>query len=382
MDLERITELFDENFARFGELGASLNIMRHGEELIDLAGGYCDREKKVPWTGKTPVLIWSATKGLASACLIHAAHTHGIELDRKMADIWPEYAGAGKSETTLLQVLTHQAGQPALRNPATSMLDHEAVATQLARQQPFWKPGDAHGYHPRTYGFLLDELVRRITQGTPLGAYFRKIFGEPLGLDLWIGIPNSLANEVAPIFAPRKARETNAEDAFYEALSQPESLTRRAFSTPAGLHSPSQLNDPEVRRHSLPSLGGIGTAESLARFYDSLCSNQLGSNQLLPPEMLVRIATVQCSGQDRVLRVDTAFGIGYMKDPVAGGKKTRNLFGTSLSGFGQPGSGGSLGFCDPENGVAFAYVMNQMEPGLFPNAKSLRIVKHFYDRCL
>jgi CubicO group peptidase (beta-lactamase class C family) len=378
MDLERISDLFNENFSRFGELGASLSLIRHGEHLIDLAGGHCDREKKVQWTRKTPALIWSATKGLASACLIHTAHTHGIGLDRKVADFWPEYSAAGKAETTLLQVLTHQAGQPALRSPAISILDHEAVAAQLARQEPFWKPGDAHGYHPRTYGFLLDELIRRITQGTPLGTYFRAIFGEPLELDLWIGIPDPILNEVAPIFAPRKERELNDEDAsFYKALSQPDSLTRRAFLTPAGLHSPSQMNDPKVRQHSLPSLGGIGTAESLARFYDSLCSKEL-----LPSEMLERIATLQCSGPDQVLRVDTAFGIGYMKDPVVSGKKTRELFGASLTGFGQPGSGGSLGFCDPENGIAFGYVMNQMEPGLFPNMKSLRIVKHFYDRCL
>jgi CubicO group peptidase (beta-lactamase class C family) len=377
MDLERLTELFEENFGSFGELGASLCILRHGEQLLNVAGGYRDREKEAPWTKKTPVLIWSATKGLASACLIHAAWMHNIQLDRKVADLWPEYSANGKADTTLLHVLTHQAGQPALRDPAISILDHEAVAVQLARQQPFWEPGEAHGYHPRTYGFLLDELVRKITQGTPLGIYFRKIFGEPLCLDLWIGTPDSVAAEVAPIFAPRKVREGHNEDAFYEALSQQGSLTQRAFLTPAGLNSPSQMNDPNVRRHSLPSLGGIGTAESLARFYDSLCSNEL-----FPFDMINQIATLQCSGTDQVLRVDTAFGIGYMKDPVVGTRKIRHLFGPSLSGFGQPGSGGSLGFCDPENRIAFAYVMNQMEPGLFPNAKSLRIVKHFYDVCL
>ena len=137
------------------------------------------------------------------------------------------------------------------------------------------------------------------------------------------------------------------------------------------------MNDPNVRRHSLPSLGGIGTAESLARFYALLCSNRL-----FPDEKVDQIGRVQCAGLDQVLRVDTAFGIGFMKDPLAGGRKIRSLFGSSLCAFGQPGSGGSVGFCDPENEVAFAYVMNQMEPGLFPNAKSLRIVKHFYDACL
>jgi CubicO group peptidase (beta-lactamase class C family) len=378
MDLERITELFEENFLSFGELGASLCITRNNQELINLAGGYCNREKNTPWARKTPVLIWSATKGLAAACLVHAAWTHHIPFDQKVANIWPEYGSGGKADTTLLHVLAHQAGQPALRDAAISILDHEAVAAQLARQQPFWQPGAAHGYHPRTYGFLLDELVRRITQGVPLGTYFQKVFGEPLGLDLWIGIPDWAAPRVAPIFAPRKARESGgAEDAFYEALSQPDSLTRKAFMTPSGLNSPFQMNDPNVRRHSLPSLGGIGTAESLARFYALLCSNQL-----FPFETLNRIGKLQCTGPDQVLRVDTAFGIGFMKDPVVSAGKTRSIFGTSPSAFGQPGSGGSLGFCDPENGVAFAYVMNQMEPGLFPNTKALRIIKYFYDVCL
>jgi CubicO group peptidase (beta-lactamase class C family) len=378
--LDRTNELFAENFATFGELGASLCIIRDGQLLINLAGGYCDREKKVAWTDKTPVLIWSATKGLASACLIHAAWKHGIRLDEKVTNIWPEYGKETKAETTFLHILTHRAGQPALHDFEISILDHDAVAAQLAGQRPFWKPGEAHGYHPRTYGFLLDELVRRITGGTPLGTYFQRVFGEPLGLDLWIGIPDSVAARVAPIFAPRKARTPNSEDGedpFYEALSQPDSLTRQAFLTPAGLNSPSQMNDPAIRRHPLPSLGGIGTAESLARFYGCLCSNQF-----FPSEIVAQIAKLQCGGADRVLRVETAFGIGFMKDPVAGGKKIRKLFGSSLRAFGQPGSGGSLGFCDPENGVAFGYVMNQMEPGLFPNAKALRIVKHFYDTCL
>ena len=132
----------------------------------------------------------------------------GIGLDRKVIDLWPEYGQNGKDGTTLLHVLTHQAGQPALRDRSISVLDHDAVADQLARQEPFWKPGETHGYHPRTYGFLVDELVRRIGDGTPIGTYFRLIFGDPLDLNLWIGVPESLANDIAPIYAPRKTADT------------------------------------------------------------------------------------------------------------------------------------------------------------------------------
>jgi CubicO group peptidase (beta-lactamase class C family) len=138
---------------------------------------------------------------------------------------------------------------------------------------------------------------------------------------------------------------------------------------------PSQMNDPKVRRHSLPSLGGIGTAGALARFYQAFCSDEIFSL-----ETVRRIAATQCMGKDQILQIDTAFGIGFMKDPLDGNKKIRRIFGPELDGFGQPGSGGSLGFCDPKNGIAFAYVMNQMEPGIFPNAKSLRLVDYFYER--
>jgi CubicO group peptidase (beta-lactamase class C family) len=374
MDIQGLIDLFAENFVQFDEVGASVCIWRRGEEVLHLANGYRDREKLLPWTRQTPILIWSATKGLTSACLIHAASEHGIDLNRNVVDLWPEYGQNGKKETTILHLLTHQAGQAALRASPVSILDHEAVVDQLARQEPFWTPGDAHGYHARTYGFLADELVRRITHGTSLGAYFRLVFGEPLKLDLWIGVPDSIADGVAPIFAPRKPRAVDSEEPFYQALSQQDSLTRKAFSTPAGLHSPSMMNDPKVRRHPLPSFGGIGTAGALARFYQALCSHEIFS-----PEMIRRISTVQCAGPDEVLRIDTAFGIGFMKDPVVKGNKTREIFGPSATGFGQPGSGGSLGFCDPENEVAFAYVMNQMEPGIFPNAKSIRLVEQLYE---
>ncbi len=375
MDLQGLSDRFAENFRQLGELGASASIRHRGEEILSLSGGFIDREKTIPWTKETPVLIWSATKGLASACLIHAAMTHEIKLNRKTVDIWPEYGSSGKSDTTLLHILTHQAGQPALRDASASILDHNAVTDQLARQAPFWNPGDAHGYHPRTYGFLLDELIRRITGGTTLGSYFRTVFGDPLALKLWIGVPEPIAKDVAPIFAPRRPPAPSSERSFYAALSDPGSLTRRAFSTPSGLHVPSQMNDLKVRQHSIPSLGGIGTAEALARFYEALYAGDI-----LSMETIRQISETVCSGRDEVLKVETAFGVGFMKDPLKESAKIRMIFGPESSAFGQPGSGGSLGFCDPKNEIAFAYVMNQMEPGVFPNAKSLGLVQQFYER--
>ena len=378
IDLGRFIDLFSENFDKFGELGASICIWHDGSQVLNLADGFWDREKTVRWSAQTPVLIWSATKGLASACLLHALSRQNISSERRVVDFWPEYDRNGKGQTTLLHVLSHQAGQPALRDDSISVLDHQAVAEQLATQEPFWVPGEAHGYHPRTYGFLVDELLRRITQCTDIGAYFRETFANPFKLDLWIGAPESVLEGIAPVHAPRKARTQNKEeDRFYEALASPGSLASESFSTPAGFRAPSLMNDPKIRMHPIPSFGGIGTAESLAQFY-----YLFGSGELLDTNTIEQVSKLKCSGEDRVLLIPTAFGAGFMKDPVENHNKSRSLFGPSLTAFGQPGAGGSNGFFDPENKVAFAYVMNQMEPGLFPNRKSLRIVKEFYDRCL
>jgi CubicO group peptidase (beta-lactamase class C family) len=369
-----LADLFEENFTKYDELGASVCLWRDGKMVASLGDGFWDREKSRKWTTKTRVLIWSATKGLASACLLHLCDREKIRLNRRVTEFWPEYAENGKEDTTLLHILSHQSGQPALRNPEVPFLEHGLVAEALARQEPFWKPGSAHGYHARTYGFLVDELVRRIS-GTNVGVYFRDAFAAPLGLDLWIGLPRELANDVAPIYAARRARASSDEDTFYNELAKQDSLTFKAFNTPAGLTVPSIMNRPEIRTHVLPSFGGIGTAESLATFYyRTFCEPTFFS-----PERIADLSETVASGIDSILRIPTAFAAGFMKEPISDtGQKIRSLFGPSPSAFGQPGAGGSLAFADPKNNIAFGYVMNQMEPGLFPNPKSLRLVRLAY----
>ena len=375
MQLGRLIDLFAENFLQYQELGASVCIIEGGEQKLNIGDGFIDRTRTTPWTSQTRVLIWSATKALASACLLHCCEQAGIALDRRVRDFWPEYSVNGKADTKLSHILSHQSGQPALRRPDIGILDHEAVVRALAEQEPFWKPGDAHGYHARTYGFLVDELVRQISSGVTVAEYFRETFGQPLDLDLWIGIPSELVNDVAPIQTPRQKRESSFEDPFYQALADPTSLTRLAFTTPTGPIAPSAFNAPELRMHPLPSLGAIGTAESLARFYYRV----LCEPQFLSLEVLSTLAKTTVSGQDRVLQIPTAFGLGFMKDPISPEhKKLRKIFGPYPATFGQPGAGGSHAFIDPDRKLAFAYVMNQMEPGVLPNPKSMRLVDQLY----
>src|ERR1700732_3163757 len=162
---ERITPLFEENFQKLGELGAAVSIWQHGKSIVDLYGGFRDAGLVVPWSDDTLVLIWSATKGLGSACVLHALQENKIDISQRVAEFWPEFAQAGKEKITLAQLLSHSAGLAAL-DRSVDILDYAEVIAAIEQQTPNWEPGTAHGYHARTFGFLLDELVRRITRKT------------------------------------------------------------------------------------------------------------------------------------------------------------------------------------------------------------------------
>ena len=372
MPTAKLTALFQENFTAFGELGASVCVWRDGREVLSLAGGFRDRAQTEPWTAETPVLFWSATKGLAAACLLHACEARGVALDTRVAALWPDFAQAGKERVTLAELLSHRAGLAALSRAADAQ-DHAAVAAALAAETPNWPLGAGHGYHPRTFGYLVDEVLRRIT-GTALRDYWRAQFAEPLGLDVWIGMPPERVAEASSIFPAKTAPPKG--DPFYTAFLTPGSLTARAFASPRGLHSVAAMNAPEARTSSFGAFGGIGTARGLAKFYALLAGGgTLDGRRFFAPATLDWMTTTLTQGPDRVLLAETAFSAGFMRDPLdARGAKLRAHFGPSPRAFGHPGAGGSHAFADPDTGLAFAYVMNQMEPGVFPGPKALRLV--------
>src|SRR4029077_15422774 len=179
---ERLEPLFRENFDKRGELGAAVSVWQNGKPIVDLYGGFCDAGREKPWTADTIVLVWSATKGIGSACVLHALQQRKIEFNRTVAEFWPEFGQAEKDKITLGQLLSHQAGVSAL-DQRVDVLEYEGVIRALDGQAPLWPPGAGHGYHARTFGFLLDELVRRIARQS-LGGYWRTTFAAPLPLDL------------------------------------------------------------------------------------------------------------------------------------------------------------------------------------------------------
>jgi len=370
---QKLTPRFQENFEKFGELGAAVSVWQNGKPIVDLYDGFCDVRHENPWEADTLVLIWSATKGIGSACVLHVLQEHKIGSDRTVAEFWPEFAHAGKEKITLSQLLSHQAGLCAL-DARVDVLDYDAVIRAVEVQKPLWPPGAAHGYHARTFGFLLDELVRRIA-GKTLSLYWREVFAEPLNLDLWIGLPERENPRVATIYAAKTGKPPEPKR-FYRDLITPGTLARKAFSSPYGLQSVSAMNVPAVRAQPIVSFGGIGSVSALAKFYSMLANGgKFGGQSFFSEETIGWMTTTLADGTDRVFQIPTAFSAGFMKDPQ---NAARRMFGPSRSSFGHPGAGGSHAFADPENGISFAYVMNQMEQSLLPTDKSLRLVDELY----
>jgi CubicO group peptidase (beta-lactamase class C family) len=371
--LQRLKPLFQENFEKFGELGAAVSVWQNGKPIVDLYGGFRDARREHAWRNDTPVLVWSATKGIASACVLHALQEHNINLDQHVAEFWPEFAQAGKEKITVAQLLSHQAGLSAL-DRRVDVLDYDGVIHALEAQKPLWPPGTAHGYHARTFGFLLDELVRRIA-GKTLSDYWPENFARPLNLDFWVGLPEEENSRVAMMYAARSGTAPEPKR-FYADLVTPGTVARKTFTSPYGLNAISAMNTPPIRAQPIVSFGGIGSASALAKFYSMLANGGKTDGQtFFSRKTLERMSATLTDGIDLVFQIPTAFSAGFMKDSR---NAARKMFGPSRTSFGHPGAGGSHAFCDPENRIAFAYVMNQMEQSLLPNEKSLRLVDAIY----
>jgi len=376
----RIEKAFEGNFQRGEEVGAALSIWHEGREVISLFQGFADGARSIPWTADTLVLIWSATKGISSACLLHALDAAGYNLQTRVADLWPEFGSSGKAEITLGQLMSHRAGLAALDEAKLSVFDHDALAASLAAQEPNWEPGTSHGYGPRTYGVLADELIRRLTNLT-LGEYWRREFAEPLELQIWIGLPESEHPRVAQML-PAKMGCEEAETPFMQAMATAGTMSRRAFSAPAGLTGASAMNSPAVRGASLPSLGAIASVSSLGKFYAVLAGGgEWKGRRYFDSTVLDWMNTPLSNDTDEVLLTETAFSAGFMMDPFDSetGLKKRQLLGSSPKAFGHPGAGGSLAFADPKNYLSFAYAMNQMQMGVLPGERTQRLVDALYQ---
>lgn len=373
-----VEHAFRENFEERGEIGASLCVSVDGVPLVDLWGGFTDRQKSKPWQRDTIGVIWSCTKGAVALCAHWAIDRGLLELDKPVGHYWPSFSGDDRGDIPVRWFLDHQAGLPALRHPIPSggLFCWDVMTSMLEKEPLFWTPGTRQGYHAPTFGHLVGELVQRVT-AKPLGSFFREEIAGPRGLDFHLGLPASEEHRVAPVIRPDPIPPGEVPWRFLtEANKDPNSIqsliirnTGRAVANP---------DSPDAHAAVLPSQGAISNARGLAGLYQPLA---LGGDGLVGRDSITRMAEVSsATACDAVLLVGMRFSLGFMKSSdnrSAGPGQTDSII-LSPTAFGHAGMGGSLGFADPAHRLAFGYTMNKQGRGVLLNARGQSLVDAAY----
>ena len=370
-----VRHAFAENFAERDEVGAAVCVSVDGQVVVDLWGGYADRHQRRQWQPDTLVNGFSVGKGFIALLVAQVVGDRSLELDAPVATIWPDFAQAGKGSITVRQLLTHQAGLPAIRHrlPPDSMFDWASMTATLAAEAPWWEPGLAHGYHVNTYGFLVGEVLRRVTGRSP-GDLLRRRVAGPLGADVRLGLPASDDHRVADFLWPGDPPAEAAPERDDGQPIEPIELMRyNAYFNPSGLSGAGVVNTRAWRAAEMPSTNTHASARGVARVYAALAAGgTLDGISIVDPVALAEATTEQVHGPDVVLDRTSRFGLGFQLTQV-----DRPL-GPNRGGFGHFGAGGSLGFADPDSGVAFGYVMNQL--GLrWQNPRNQALIDAVYE---
>lgn len=374
----KVADAFRASLRDGAEVGAAVAVYRDGVKVVDLWGGYRNGLTKDPWRPETMVNMFSTTKGVAALLVALAVSRGLISYDAKVADYWPEFAQAGKADVTVRQLLGHQAGLCALKPKPTlaDVADPVRLSPILAAQAPAWRPGTRHGYHAISLGWYESELIRRADPaGRTLGRYLADEIVAPLGLDLYIGLPDSVDRErVAHIHNWVRAETllhlNVMPPGFLGASLNPVGLTARTVTVPRGVNPfNGDYNRDDVRAVEIPSANGIGTPRSVARMYGSAATG--GAELGLSAGALAALAAPAVSPsqgiRDKVMHEDVAYSLGFCK-PVP-----HFTFGSSDNAFGTPGFGGSFGCADPDTGIGYAYVMNRLGFHLWSDPRELAL---------
>ncbi|MEY9437326.1 serine hydrolase domain-containing protein [Bradyrhizobium elkanii] len=368
---EPVMQAFCANFAERGELGASVCVTHEGRKVVDLWGGQAS-SNGARWTRDTISLVFSATKGATALCAHLLAERGLLDLNAPVARYWPEYAQAGKRETTVAMVLNHTAGLPHLREPVRrgGFYDAAYMTDLVARAEPFWPPGSQLGYHAFTFGWIIGEIVWRIT-GRSLGRFFREELAIPNGLDFWIGLPIDLEDHVAELHQSQPDETASVSRFMLAALQQPDSPAHLFLANTGGFDFASR----EARAAEIPAVNGVTNARGLAGLY-ALVANR----RLLARPAIARLRKVAVTTrEDATLLMPTRFSFGFMKSidnrSLPGADQSCVLSGAA---FGHAGAGGSLGFADPRARLSFGYTMNLLGRGILLNSRGQSLVDATY----
>lgn len=356
-----VRDAFAANFAERGETGAAACLTVHGVVVADLWGGWASRAPDRPWTPGTLVNVFSVGKALIAVCVARLIGDGRLDADAPVARYWPEFGAGGKAAVTLRQLLSHQAGLPALRAPMPerSVLDWHAMVGALAAETPWWPPGSAHGYHVNTFGFLAGEVIRRAS-GMTVGTMLRREIAGPLGADVHIGLPPAQHDRVAEFLWPGGGGQAGpVQPGAFGAGADPgdQRMIMNAYFNPPDLSGAGVVNTADWRAAEVPSANAHATAAGVARVYAALAGGgTVDGVRVVDSGALAASVEEQVYGEDLVLRRPSRFGLGFQLT------QPERPFSPGPRAFGHFGAGGSVGLCDPDTGVAFGYVTSQMGP--------------------
>ncbi|MGY1503082.1 serine hydrolase domain-containing protein [Streptomyces sp. QTS52] len=364
---------FEENFRDRGELGAAVSVTVGGETVVDLWGGWADAGHTRAWERDTLVNVWSTSKGPVALCAHILADRGLLDLDAPVAAYWPEFAAAGKEGVLVRHLLSHRAGLSGLREPHSlaDLYDWELTTRRLAATEPWWEPGTRSGYHALTYGFLVGEVVRRVSGLLP-GAFLEREVTGPLGIDFTIGLPEKEAGRAAELVRP-PAASTSEQAAIFAQLT-PTAIA--ALANP--LTGPVEANSPEWRAAEIPAANGHGTARAIAALYGVFAGQgSYGGLRVLSAEAAERVREGQGSCRDLVLGAgfdhETEIALGLW---LSG---TNGSYGPNPRAYGHDGFGGSCGLADPDGGVSMGYVMNRMGPRIADDPRKMALIDAVYS---
>ena len=354
---------FDQHFADGEELGARFTLVEKGEVVFDAWGGFADREKTRAFDDQTLTPVFSTTKAIAAILIARLVDAGKLAYAQPVADVWPQFAANGKAAITIEQAMSHQAGLPGFLEPMdpAEWFDWDAICAKLAAMAPMWPPGTASGYHAITFGYLAGEIFRRV-DGRTMGTALREDIASPLGLDLFIGLPDAEFARTASLEKPHGI-------ARFGPITDP---IRAAFLTKWA--APGGRGTSEWRRAEIPSANGHATALSLATLMGALATDgKIGERTILSPGGIANLSRERIHGRDLVLPYEVSWGAGVMRNGVG------DVYGSNPDSFGHSGWGGSCTFADPARGVAMAYVMNKQNAELIGDSRSKRLIRAAYE---
>ncbi len=365
---ERVRDVFEKNFSKRREVGASFCVRIGGEKVVDLWGGVADSTTGRPWQADTPAVVFSATKGMAALRMLQLTDQGIYDPDAPVAEAWPEFGRKGKERITGRVMMNHRDGLAAIDTPL-ELADFVGPSTKvhdaLVDQEPMWEPDTDQGYHACSYGPYVSELHHQLT-GERLGKAFREHVSGPLDADVWIGAPDEVIGRAARMqvidpktlatrHIPTALFRHTAEARLYRRLFRPGSEVFRAFTNPAmGPERLGAVNDPATLRLELAWMGALATARGLSKVYAAMLGPVDGRRLVSEAAVRPLHRRQSWSKRDRIIQKPLGWSQGFLKDE-------RRLFSPNAASFGHAGAGGPVGWADPVTGISMAYVMNRMD---------------------